>query len=95
MVVRVRIRWERIGRRHGARGGVFAPAFGQGLNLATAVAFLLALWRLGDDLYWTQRFALPQGVFSHWQLWLALAVLLQVVAMILQRHSRGGGAAMP
>jgi hypothetical protein len=94
MVVRVRIRWARIWRQSGARRGAFVSAISRGLNLASVVAFLLALWRLSSDLNWTRRFALSQGLFSHWQIWLALAVLLQVAATMLQRHSRGG-AAMP
>lgn len=95
MVVRVRIRWGRIRRQSRARRGALVFAFGHGLNLCSVVALLAAFWRLGNDLNWTKRFAISQGLFSHWQLWLALAVLLQVAATILQRHSRGGGAAMP
>ena len=95
MVVRVRIRWGRIRGLSGARRGVLVSAFGRGLNLASVMALVLALWHLGNDLNWTQRFAISQGLFSHWQLWLAAAILLQVAATLLQRHSRGGGAAMP
>ena len=50
------------------------------------MALALALWRLGYDLSWTKRFAIPDGLFSHWQLWMALAVLFQVIAAKLQRH---------
>jgi hypothetical protein len=96
MVVRVRIRWEGIRWFSGAPRGVLVSAFGRGLNWASVVALLAAFWRLGNDLDWTQRFVVSQGLFSHWQLWLALAILLQVAAAILQRYSRdGGGAAMP
>jgi hypothetical protein len=94
MLVRVRIRWGRIRRQSGVRRGVLVSAFGHGLNLASVVALLLALWRLSNDLNWTNWFAISQGLFSHWQLWLALAILLQVAATILQRYSRGGGAAI-
>lgn len=92
MVVRIRIRWRRIWGQSGVRRGVLVSAFGRGLNLASAVALLAALWRLGADLNWTSRFAFSQGLLSHWQIWLALAVLLQVAAAILQRYSRGGPA---
>jgi hypothetical protein len=58
------------------------------------MAVLAAAWRLDNDLNWTTRLAISRGFFSHWQIWMASAILLQLVATILQRHSRGGGAAM-
>ena len=92
MVVRVRIRWGRVRMQSGARPGVLLSAFGRGLSLASAVALLAALWRLGNDLNRTERFAISQGLFSHWQIWLALAILLQIAATILQRSGRDGAA---
>ncbi|MCL5743156.1 MAG: hypothetical protein M1541_04385 [Acidobacteria bacterium] len=92
--MRVRIQWGRIRGQSGTRRRVVISAFGHGLNLASVVALVLALWRLSNDLNWTNWFAISQGLFSHWQLWLALAILLQVAATILQRYSRGGGAAI-
>lgn len=94
MVVRVRIAWGSTPRQRGARHGVLVSAFVQGLNLCSAMAVLAAAWRLGNDLNWTTRLAISQGFFSHWQIWMASAILLQLVATILQRHSRGGSAAM-
>ena len=96
MVVRVRIRWEGIPWRRGSRRGVLVSSFGRGLSMASVGALIAALWRLGNGLNWTERFAFSQGLLSHWQIWLALAILLQVAATILQRDSRGGGdAAVP
>jgi hypothetical protein len=40
---------------------------------------MMALWRLGYDLDWTGRFAISGGIFSHWQVWMALALVLRVV----------------
>ncbi len=88
MVVRIRISWGRVRRQSGARPGVLVSACGHGLSLASVVALLAALWRLGYDLDWTERFAIPQGLFSHWQVWLALAVLLQVAAAIAASQPR-------
>jgi hypothetical protein len=62
------------------------------LNPATIIACGLAVWRLGEDLEWTGRFAISGGLFSHWQVWLGIAVLLQVLDSMLQRFTRGGGA---
>jgi hypothetical protein len=46
------------------------------LSPASAVALALAFWRLGADLGWTAQFAISSGLFSHWQVWMALSVLL-------------------
>jgi hypothetical protein len=55
----------------------------------------LACWRLGSDMKWTGEFAISQGIFSHWQVWLAMAIVLQLVASLLNRFGRGGREAIP
>ena len=62
------------------------------LSPASAVALLMALWRLACDLGLAGRFAVPQGLFSHWQVWMALAIILQVLDMKLGRDDRTGPA---
>jgi len=62
------------------------------LHPASAVALLLALWRLAFDLNLAGRFADFDGLFSHWQFWMALAVLLQIVDAMLARFGAGGAA---
>ena len=57
------------------------------------MATALALWRLGADLNWTGEFAIPDGLFSHWQVWFAMAVVLQLAAILLNRYGRGDGTA--
>jgi hypothetical protein len=47
----------------------------------------MALWRLAYDLNWTGSFAVSEGVFSHWQVWMGLALLLQVLDAMLVRHA--------
>ncbi|HSB14794.1 MAG TPA: hypothetical protein VLE22_10060 [Bryobacteraceae bacterium] len=65
------------------------------LMSGSAAALLLVAWCLATDLDWAGRFSIPSGRFSHWQLWLALAVLLQVLRSWLGRYGRGGDEAMP
>jgi hypothetical protein len=60
---------------------------------AAVVAMLLAFWRIAADLNWTASFAIPSGLFSHWQVWMAVAVLLQLCARTLNRYGRGEEAA--
>jgi hypothetical protein len=59
--------------------------------LLTPGAFLasvLALWRIAADLNFTGKFAISTGVFSHWQVWMAVAVLLQTFSRLLARYGK-------
>lgn len=59
----------------------------------TPVAFMawaLAGWRLAADLKWTGEFAIRSGLFSHWQVWVALAIMVQFLAFLLHRYARSG-----
>lgn len=61
-------------------------------SLLTPIALMagaLAVWRLGVDLDWTGQFPIESGLFSHWQVWLAIAIGLQVAAGRLRREARG------
>jgi len=52
---------------------------------ALAVATLtLGLWRLGNDVNITQPFFLTEGLWSHWQVYLALASLTAFGATALR-----------
>jgi hypothetical protein len=56
-------------------------------------AGVLAFWRIAADLNWTSSFAITSGIFSHWQVWLAAAVALQVCARALNRYGKSGDPA--
>lgn len=56
----------------------FTPLLAALLSPASVIALILAFWRLGADLNWTGEFAISTGLFSHWQVWMALAVALQI-----------------
>ena len=60
---------------------------------AALMAGVLGLWRIGADLKWTSGFAIPSGVFSHWQVWIAGGAALQLCSRVLNRYGRGGDAA--
>ncbi len=61
-----------------------APLFSYLLKPVALVAYVLSVWRLGADLNWTGSFFIPSGLFSHWQVWLALAIATQVTATHLE-----------
>jgi hypothetical protein len=55
------------------------------LTPAAVAALVLGLWRLGTDLGWTDSFVISNGLFSHWQVWFALAVSIKVTGSYLAR----------
>jgi hypothetical protein len=92
MVIRIRFGKgpKILKRRGGRRTATMAAAL---LTPIAALAFVLACWRIAADLNWTDSFAIPSGLFSHWQIWMATAVLLQLCSRVLNRYGRSGGAA--
>jgi TRAP-type C4-dicarboxylate transport system permease small subunit len=63
------------------------------LTPAAAMALVLGCWRIAADLSWTSSFAIPSGLFSHWQVWLGAAAVLQLCSRILNRYGKDGDAA--
>lgn len=55
------------------------------LNPVALAAFVLAIWRLSQDMEWTSNFFIGQGLFSHWQVWLGLALALKAIEVLLSR----------
>jgi small-conductance mechanosensitive channel len=88
MVVRIRLRRAGRGESLPSSGRRLALALSALLTPAAAMALALALWRLGADLQLTARFVITQGIFSHWQAWLLLALALQLAASRLARYAR-------
>jgi len=58
------------------------------LTPGAVMACVLALWRLAADLNATAQFPIANGLFSHWQIWLTLAVSLQFFATTLNRYGK-------
>ena len=58
------------------------------------MAYALGFWRLASDLGLAGEFSIT-GMFSHWQVSIALALLLNLAAVVLNRYGRGGVLEMP
>lgn len=71
-----------------------APVFRHLLTPLAVAAYTLAGWRLAADLNVAGEFFVSTGLFSHWQVWLALAIGTQLMASYLDRISRSGGRGM-
>jgi hypothetical protein len=84
MVVRIRV--TRVQRT--------AILFSALLTPAALMAGALGGWRLMAGLEWTNDFAIRDGLFSHWQVWAAIAIGVQFLAFLLGRlaGSRGQDA---
>lgn len=91
----IRIRWKPRVEPGSALRRRWALALGGWTIPASGVALALAMWRLTSDLGVTAGFAISSGLFSRWQVWLALAVLFQIFGSRLNRYGRGDGAAIP
>jgi hypothetical protein len=57
------------------------------------MASVLGIWRLGADLKITGDFAIASGLFSHWQVWIASAIVLAFLARLLNRYGRSDDTA--
>ncbi|HYL36225.1 MAG TPA: hypothetical protein VEV17_09970 [Bryobacteraceae bacterium] len=60
------------------------------LTPTALLALVFALWRFSADLGWTGSFLITAGLFSHWQVWAALAIVLKALASSIQTktHAR-------
>jgi len=94
MVVRIRFaQGPKLGTRRPERNRRTALAAAALLTPGALVASVLALWRIAADLKFTNSFAIATGLFSHWQVWLGAAVVLQLCSRMLNRYGRGGETA--
>ncbi len=46
---------------------------------------------MGEDMGFARAFAIREGLFSHWQVWMGSSLLLEFIAMTLNRYGRGRG----
>src|SRR5215471_17119255 len=94
MVVRIRLRKGPPVTRKRGKNRHLALACGALLIPASLMAYVLGFWRLASDMGMAREFAI-KGTFSHWQLWMAVAVTLHVFSSILNRYGRGGELHLP
>jgi len=91
MVVRIRFGKGSKVEREGRRNRRLAMVFASFLTPAAVMAAALGVWRLAEDPHWASDFAIHKGLFSHWQVWLAFAALLQTGSYLLNRYGRADG----
>jgi hypothetical protein len=94
MIVKIRFPEGRRLNRQGGTNRELAAALGALLIPASLMAYSLGFWRLASDMGLAGQFDIT-GVFSHWQLWIGLGVLLHTGSITLNRYSRGEDLEMP
>ena len=88
MIIRIRFgKGAKVGkgRRKNKRLASVAAAL---LSPAAVTAAAFAVWRITADMNLTRSFAITSGFFSHWQVWLGGAVVLQVCSRLLNRYAK-------
>lgn len=50
-------------------------------------SYVFAVWSLADNLGQTDTFVFHNGPLSNWLIWLGFAILMNVAATILRRHT--------
>ncbi|HEY1948466.1 MAG TPA: hypothetical protein VGG97_15765 [Bryobacteraceae bacterium] len=82
--VRCQIRYPVSYKAHDkARYKTLALAVSSLLIPCALIAFTLAFWSIAADMRWSTTFFVSTGLFSHWEVWLASAGLLLLLARIL------------
>jgi hypothetical protein len=65
------------------------------LGPVAVMALVLGIWGLAADLKIAGDFAIPTGLFSHWQVWIAFAVVVALMARVLNRYGHGEDETAP
>jgi hypothetical protein len=94
MKVRLRLPTGPPIKRKTGKNRHLASAAGALLIPASLMVYVLGFWRLASDMGLATGFTIA-GLFSHWQMWIALAVALHATASILNRYGRAGEFHVP
>src|ERR1700674_3956049 len=86
MIVRIRLSNGPRVRRNHRKNQHLALGLAALLTPVAVMAIVLALWRLSADLRAAGEFPISVGLFSHWQVWLTGAAILQFLAISLNRY---------
>ncbi len=94
MKVRIQLRTGPPVQRKAGKNRHLALAGGALLIPAALMAYVLGFWRLASDMGVAGEFGIT-GVFSHWQVWMAVAAALHLIASVLNKYGRGGDLHVP
>lgn len=79
--------FERIGHWAGDTAQEFGSLVSALMGPAVFSAYAFAAWSLAANLNWTGSFPFTSGPLSNWLVWFGIAILLNVAASILRKHT--------
>jgi hypothetical protein len=88
MVVRIRLS---VGPQIVAQRKInarLALAFASLLTPIAVLSFVMALWGVLAHAEVTSKFVIEVGLLSHWQVWFAIGLLLQMASIALDRYGK-------
>jgi hypothetical protein len=88
MVVKIRFGSGPLVTRRKGKNSHSALIAASSLTLVSVCLASLGVWRLTEDVDLTGSFIFPDGILSHWQVWLASAVLTQYGAWRLTQYAK-------
>ncbi len=94
MMVRIKLQTGRPIQKKDGKNRQVASAIGVLLIPAALMAYVLGVWRLASDLGMAGEFGIT-GLFSHWQVWIAVAAALHIASASLNRYGNGGSLKGP
>jgi hypothetical protein len=94
MILRIRLEPGRPIQRKQGKNRHVASGLGALLTPLALMAYVLGFWRLASDMGVVGHFGIT-GLFSHWQIWIPVGVLLQMTGSVLNRYGRGGELHLP
>src|SRR5687767_3070588 len=77
MVIKIRLSYGLTMRKTAAANRQAVLVMSSLMTPLAVMAWALAFWRIAADLRWAGEFAIPNGIFSHWQVWIAVAIAVQ------------------
>jgi hypothetical protein len=86
MVIKIRLSYGPTMRKTAAANRQAALVMSTLMTPLAVMAWALGFWRIAADLRWAGEFAIPTGIFSHWQVWIAVAIAVQFAAFLLHRY---------
>lgn len=90
MIVKLRFPTGRKVKKTSGKNRHIALAIAALMTPGTLMMFVMAMWRLGADVGVATEFPITEGVWQHWQMWIAAAAFSHLISVLLDRYGRDG-----
>ena len=90
MIVKLRFPSGRKVKKLSGKNRHVALAIAALMTPGTLMMFVMAMWRIGADVGIATEFPITDGVWQHWQMWIAATALSHLVSVLLNRYGRDG-----